>query len=1372
MELRFPKGGGSVDLPLPKRSWAGRAALKFDIFAAQPVKRVDVVVKDSEGASYREWYHEEFGLRKGWTGVQMPLSEIRRNLDLEKVTSLEIRVLDSGKPVVVGIDGVRLGDLEDGYDTRLAPREFLPEKDIPFRMDVETPHVKWGNPLRGGAIRGFFVPGIRHGRDMVELKQRLELDDTTVSIDRAWDINCWGIGDHYGHIRGDRNDFRLVYRYMERELQGTKPFDVMVIPCLNGWNRFPKAMRDAVRRRVRQGAGLVLIHPFTGDIHPESQDLWDLSPLVGVANDVVTSRGYAELNQEAIATGNWQVTGRHYITDGVPMAALPTQHIPFYKYDHVNGDALIEADGHPILGVRRYGKGRVAAFGYVEAGFTPMDVPPSRTNTWDDFYPDTPPNARPRPSQVTWPYWEYYYSLLCRSIVWAASREPQVRISAMNAEAARVSLTVEASRKTQVTVDLNLTDKFGKRVVSQSRRRTLKAGENSLRIDLPASEWAGGLSLVDAVMRVGDSRLDWSSDVFWTPQQVTVRNVKIDKEVYDVGAKLKGVVRTNGKPVLGMRLRISVVDDRKREVARQEVALKKGKTPFSFQLTAFLGRYGRIDVSVLEGPGKGRTVDRYLSDEFVVVPVKRNLPQYRALVSHGTGHKHYFRDAVERQVRQNGSDFGAWGSKHNNNCGVWGVGIYYYDREDYLEQKKNWQATKNRRYLWREPCLSDPKHLSALKTAIRREVRKRLPFRFDDYFLADESSITCYADAFDLCFAPHTLTLFRKWLRREYDSLQSLNETWGTAHASWDRVVPLTTDEAKTSGRLAPWMDHRTFMNTVFVELFRTIRETIRSVDPEGRTALSGTQVSVAHNGCDWWQLAPYIDRMICYQGGDQWELHRSFNPDAVVGFWTGYGSSGLAVQNAIWKALFHNISAPNIFWMYSFLNADLTYSKSGRDMGAVFRELRQGGIGRLMMEGERQHDGIAIHYSYPSIFATTAADDFQRYADNRTAWTQLIEDLGMQYNFVAYGEIEAGRLRKGDYKVLVLPYTKALSEKERKEIQSFVARGGRVLADSMTGLMDSHGTEQTQGMLDRVFGIQRGADAQVNGRLRWTGNVLIAPDSLRGVRVEEGGLEATGRAQVASQGTKAVILNEYRSGRACYLNFLVHEYSRLRNGDGAAAHPIRDVVGKVFAWLGVVPDVRVEDVQGNLVRHLEMVSYHIGGRRILCLRKENVAAKMMMGHDGVATYADDDLGQVVSESIRIVLPKAAYAVNVRTGKSYGRVRALDESLRVGDSMVIGVSPKKPGAVKVTGARTVRTGATYRYRIQIAADGMGERVVRVNVYDTGGDYVDLYSKDVLVEGHRYTGEISVAFNDRKGLWRIEAVEVGGQARDETTFEVK
>ena len=54
------------------------------------------------------------------------------------------------------------------------------------------------------------------------------------------------------------------------------------------------------------------------------------------------------------------------------------------------------------------------------------------------------------------------------------------------------------------------------------------------------------------------------------------------------------------------------------------------------------------------------------------------------------------------------------------------------------------------------------------------------------------------------------------------------------------------------------------------------------------------------------------IDDFLSYDGGNQWDLHRSFaKPGARVGFWTGYGRSGAGVRHEIWSAAFRACSSP-----------------------------------------------------------------------------------------------------------------------------------------------------------------------------------------------------------------------------------------------------------------------------------------------------------------------------------------------------------------------------------------------------------------------------------------------------------------------------
>src|SRR4030095_6355798 len=313
------------------------------------------------------------------------------------------------------------------------------KNDITYSTEVVTPHLAWATNLPQGPIKSFFIPSVQYGRDMVELMQSIELEPTTDSIDSNWDINCWGIGDYYGHeYRGDRDDFQTVYGYVEKDLTGNAAYEVMLIPGINGWSRMTRASRDAILRRVEDGAGLVLLHPFVGDVKGHllrgdepvgDQRIWDVSPLVGVPDDTVNERGYPEINRDAVSKGKWEQGQAHFITEGLPLELLPEGNAggSFYRY-RAQGDVLIKSGPNPIVAVKNYGKGRVVALAYVEEGFTPKSIDPNE-------------------EKIYWDYWEYQYSLLARSLLWASGRDIPVRIQSLTANDRELSLSLSSPAK-------------------------------------------------------------------------------------------------------------------------------------------------------------------------------------------------------------------------------------------------------------------------------------------------------------------------------------------------------------------------------------------------------------------------------------------------------------------------------------------------------------------------------------------------------------------------------------------------------------------------------------------------------------------------------------------------------------------------------------------------------------------------------------------------------------------------------------------------------------------------------------------------------------------------------------------------------------
>jgi hypothetical protein len=119
-------------------------------------------------------------------------------------------------------------------------------------------------------------------------------------------------------------------------------------------------------------------------------------------------------------------------------------------------------------------------------------------------------------------------------------------------------------------------------------------------------------------------------------------------------------------------------------------------------------------------------------------------------------------------------------------------------------------------------------------------------------------------------------------------------------------------------------------------------------------------------------------------------------------------------------------------------------------------------------MNSTVREDGVAIHFSMASIRGAWITDGkitaemgnvqkssaaFAALTERRDEWVKHLERQGLQFRFLASPQIEAGALK--DYRVLILPYSIALSEREAAEIESFMDRGGIVYADEQTGRMD-----------------------------------------------------------------------------------------------------------------------------------------------------------------------------------------------------------------------------------------------------------------------------------------------------------------------------
>ena len=167
-------------------------------------------------------------------------------------------------------------------------------------------------------------------------------------------------------------------------------------------------------------------------------------------------------------------------------------------------------------------------------------------------------------------------------------------------------------------------------------------------------------------------------------------------------------------------------------------------------------------------------------------------------------------------------------------------------------------------------------------------------------------------------------------------------------------------------------------------------------------------------------------------------------NPAVKISGGAGYGVMGRDVLYNFYQNLFKGANGGlYIFWQYCTVDPDLTLNRSALDMVQGFDELRGQGIGKLVGLALPDNNGIAVHYSYPSIHGAWIVDGegkdraptnqpiLRPVPEQHLGWLEILRDCGMQFDFIAYGAVEQGQLIGKGYRTFILPMSVALSDSE-----------------------------------------------------------------------------------------------------------------------------------------------------------------------------------------------------------------------------------------------------------------------------------------------------------------------------------------------------
>ncbi|HYK87519.1 MAG TPA: beta-galactosidase trimerization domain-containing protein, partial [Acidobacteriota bacterium] len=692
---------------------------------------------------------------------------------------------------------------------------------------------------------------------------------------------------------------------------------------------------------------------------------------------------------------------------------------------------------------------------------------------------------------------------------------------------------------------------------------------------------------------------------------------------------------------------------------------------------------------------------------------------------------------------------------------------------------------------FRQPCLNDhdaeAKALARISQVVSAQRRFR-PF----FYSTDETGVANLVEAWDFCFCPLTLKAMRTWLLQQYGSLEAINRGWDTKFNSLDEVTPLSTDEMMKRGdeNLAPWADHRTFMNLTFAQEAKKASEAARKIDPTAIAGLVGCQMPSAFGGYDYWLLSQSIDVAEPYNIGNNREIWRSFAPKKPA-LTTGFGAD----DHEVWRLWYQALHGDKGVIIYDEQNRYLDSSGKPTPLGLLvaptYRELT-GGIAKQLHYMERVNDPIAIHYSHPSITAHWMIEHRplgEAWVDKRSAYERqqsdflrlrhsavyLLEDNLQQYYFVSYAQLEDGAFDKMSAKVMILPQSVAMSKAECDALRRFVDRGGWLIADCRTALMDSHCKLQAKGQLDDLFGIERRdlryAPGPVGLSYTGTRNEARLPTKLERVSTAEPGINVAQGAVAMyrdADGTPAVIVNNHGKGRTIYLNAVITDYHRWRL-QPPEGESLRQFVASWLREAGVGRQYEIAQSDGQPALGIEIHPWRSGDLRVLGIQRNY---GMNVSDLGPARYQKQDALEAPLE-LKVDFGKIMALYDTRRGEFLGNRRDYTIKVDKIQPTILTVLSQPVQSLTIEAPHQAKAGDLVEVQLQLLGTIPGStHALRVALQDPSGNELRMLTRNLAAPDGKVVWEAPLAADAPRGVYTLVVRDIATGTKTERPLVIR
>lgn len=615
----------------------------------------------------------------------------------------------------------------------------------------------------------------------------------------------------------------------------------------------------------------------------------------------------------------------------------------------------------------------------------------------------------------------------------------------------------------------------------------------------------------------------------------------------------------------------------------------------------------------------------------------------------------------------------------------------------------NVKAVTGKRSLATRPhSLADPKTIQQMKEHLARNINTTKKGLALAYAFDDEISLGSFVTPCDVDIHPLSIAWFREWLRNEYKQINSLNKEWDTNFRSFDEVIPKGFEDVRRNAQrpplarwnLAPWMDFRHFMDFQFASVLSELTRYANSLDPKTPAGFVGGQGPGPYGGYDYAMLARSVQWMESYDTHGTNEILRSlWNDGRRPRMHTFFSAKNPKLDSwFLWYYMLHGSQAVIAWpegWFRSGGHDIATYILANKN---AFEEV-QGRASAPIVNPKAifDPDPIGIYYSHPSIQAGWAMDtithgktwinrkgsidDYNQTAGVlRKVWCKLLEDIGLQYDFISYLDVQEGTIDLNKkFKVIILPRTICLSEAEAQVLRRFVAQGGTLIADYLCGVLDEHGRGRARGALEDLFGITRDESAGYmngDGLTEIDGEEYEQPFLKRftyydgayrykDIVVFERGTKHRGSAKAVEikdtlglfHRASVLIKNRAGKGQTIYLNLSPVEYWDPGRRFSDYGQTWRKLILGIMNPAGIQPRVMVYE-HGNPVNMIECLYWKKGKKHYLGLVK-NPTEQNELAAVGQTFRVQGITGQEVDIHLEFKKPIRGL-INLRTNKYFG----------------------------------------------------------------------------------------------------------------------